>query len=204
MFSYLRKLWSVWTAEHSKNKTEKYAKYTFLVFFILALTSFNRYSEYLSISGDLPPNVPIVVIKGNFVSQQSKGMTHIGIYGETVFPKPYIDQRYSSYIPQTFEKFEIDSFARPLIRDFLNTPDKTEVMFYGFKLNNGDGRFYPIRITDLQNKTYAFAMPVDLISELLYEREERLQHLYYLLSFLALTFILLIFLGVSTVQYRKT
>ncbi|MGX5700687.1 hypothetical protein ACWKWF_14055 [Acinetobacter kookii] len=117
-----------------------------LLFFILALASFDNYSDCKSLAGDLPPNTEILIIRGNFVSHQSKGITHIGISGEILFPKRYtsiVKSGNSTYSIHASDELEISSTAQPLIYDFIHTRHDTDILFYGFKLENGEGFIYP-------------------------------------------------------------
>lgn len=148
-----------------------------------------------------------MIIRGNFVSHQSKGITHIGISGEILFPKRYtssiVKSGNSTYSIHASDELEISSTAQPLIYDFIHTRHDTDILFYGFKLENGEGFIYPIKITDLQGKTYISSYPADFIYQLLYQREAILQTLYYQLFFLFMTFVLMVFLGNKAIQVHQ-
>ncbi|MCU4304795.1 hypothetical protein KTH06_02965 [Acinetobacter ursingii] len=174
----------------------KYVKLMILICFLSGFLLVDGYLDYRAISGDLPPHSPIIGIKGNFTTHKSKTMTLLKLSGDEIYPdkgKTYYNVPYTFY---KHENLQVSSSVLSYVYYFLKDHSTEMTIVYGFILQNGQGDFYPIKITNQQGVAY----PSNFIQDLLLERKLILRTLHYKLSFFIIMLTILIILSVKAIQ----
>lgn len=197
MLNIIKKLFFLWTKDESNTKKRKYVQFAMLICFLSGFISLDGYLDYKAISGDLPPHRPIIGIRGIFTTHSSKGITHIKLSGDVIYPDTAITY---DNVPYIFYKREELSVTGSSIYHFIKEHANETVIVYGFILENGHGNFYPIKITNLRGMAYTS----NLINDLLSEREYDLRVLNYKIFFFALSIIVLIHLSFKAIREDQT
>ncbi|APV35627.1 hypothetical protein BEN76_06180 [Acinetobacter soli] len=174
----------------------RYVKLTILICFLSGFLLVDGYLDYRAISGDLPPHSPIIGIKGNFTTHKSKTTTLLKLSGDEIYPdkgKTYYNVPYTFY---KHENLQVSSSVLSFVYYFLKDHPKEMTIVYGFILQNGQGDFYPIRITNQQGVAY----PSNFIQDLLLDRELSLRTLHYKILFFIVMLIIVMSLSIKAIQ----
>lgn len=168
----IKKLIFLWTKDESNKKIENMFNLQ-CSFFLSGFISLDGYLDYKTISGYLPPNQQIIGIKGILTAHSSKGIIHIKLSGDVIYPNTAITYDNVLYIFYKREELKVTGSS---IYHFIKKHPNETVVVYGFLLENGNGNFYPIRVTNIQGMIYIS----NLINDLLSRREYNLKLLNFL------------------------
>lgn len=200
MLNTIKKLFFLWSNGESETKNGKNVQIAMSIFFLCGLILYDGYIDYEAISGDLPPHSPIIVIKGNFTKHESKGIIHIKLSGDVIYPDKAVTYYNVPYIFYKQEEVYISRSAFSFTYNFLKDHPNEPVIIYGFTLENGSGNFYPLKIMNLQGVVY----PSNFLNDLLSERKYYLRTLIYKIFFFSLSTFAFVYLSFKAIRENQT
>ncbi|WP_336168052.1 hypothetical protein [Acinetobacter sp. 161(2023)] len=200
MLNTIKKLFFLWSNGKSETKNEKYVQIAMSFFFLSGLILHDGYIDYNTISGDLPPHSPIIVIKGNFTKHKSKATIYIKLSGDVIYPDKAVTYYNVPYIFYKKEDVYISRSAFSFTYNFLKDHPNEPVIVYGFILENGSGNFYPLKIMNLQGMVY----PSNFLNDLLSERKYYLRTLSYKIFFFSLSMFVFMYLSFKAIRENQT